>query len=171
MAEKEGNDINDSKATELSSLEELDLSDQIEIVPADIDTVEPLILLEDEVVSEEVRNESGKPDSDTFNKAEVPPIPTDVESELSSKETEDENFLETAEEQKDGQSDLDEFDDDDFIGSDEEKFDDEPPQEQDPPQRKEAQESQVNGKSEKESEENNKPRENQKDSNENIRDS
>ena len=171
MSEKEENDINESKAAELSSPEELDLNDQIEIVPADIDTVEPLILLEDEVDSEEVRNESGKPDSDTFNEAEVPPIPTDVESELSSKGIEDESFLGTADEQKDGQSDLDEFGDDDFIGLDDEKFDDEPPQEQDPPQGKEALEGQVNGKSEKESEENNEPRENQKDSNDNIRDS
>ena len=168
MSEKEENDINESKAAELSSPEELDLNDQIEIVPAEIDTVEPLILLQDEVVSEEAQNESGKSDRKTSNEVEVPPVPTDVESELSSKEGEAENLLETADEQNDGQSDLDEFDDDDFMDLDDEKFDDKPPQEQDPPLGKKALESQENGKSEKKSEEDNEPAENQKDSNDNI---
>ena len=170
MAEKEEIDIDDSKASELSSLEELDLNDQIEIIPAEMDTVEPLIILQDEVVSEEAQNESGKSDSDTFNEVEVPPIPDDVESELSSTETEAENSSETTDEQKDGQPDLDEHDGDDFIGLDDEKFDDQPPEEQDPLQQ-EALESQDNDPSEKISEEDNEPAQNQKENNDNVRNS
>ncbi len=132
MAEKEGIDINDSKPSEVSPLEELDLNDQIEIIPVEKDTVEPLEVLQEEVASEEAQNESGKPDSDTFNELEVPSSPDDGESELPPKETEAEKSSETVDEQKDGQSDQDEFDDDDFLGLDDEEFDDEPPEEKDP---------------------------------------
>ncbi len=167
MAEKSGIDINDSEASELSSPEEIDLDDQIEIIPDETDTVEALEVLQEEVVSEEAENESGKPDSDTFNDVEVPSSPDDGESELSPNETEAENTSETPDEQKNGQSDLDEFDDDDFLGLDDEEFDDQMPQERDPSEEKEAVGSQENGKSEKKSEENNEPAQNPKDSNDN----
>ncbi len=77
MAEKEEIDTNDSNASEVSSLEKLDSNDQTEIIPAEEVTVEPLIILQDEVVSEETQNESGEPDSDAFNEEDVPPIPDD----------------------------------------------------------------------------------------------
>ena len=151
MAEKEGIDNNDSKASELSTPEELDLNDQITIVTDEKDTVEPLEVLQEEIVSAEAENESGKPDSDTFNEVEIPSSLDGVESEHPPKETEAENSSETTDEQKDGQSDLDEFDDDGFLGLDDEEFDDEPPEEQDPLQKIEAVESQENGKSKKKS--------------------
>ena len=132
MAEKEGVDINDSKPSEVSPLEELDLNDQIEIIPVEMDTVEPLEVLQEEVVSEEAESESDKPDSDTFNEFEVPSSPDDGESELPPKEIEAKKPSETVDEHKDGQSDLDEFEDDDFLGLDDEEFDEEQPEERDP---------------------------------------
>ena len=88
MAEKEGIDINDSKPPEVSPLEELDLNDQIEIIPVEKDTVELLEVRQEEVAGEEAENESGKPDSDTFHESEVPSSPDDGKSELSLKENE-----------------------------------------------------------------------------------
>jgi len=132
MAEKEGVDINDSKPSEVSPLEELDLNDQIEIIPVEMDTVEPLEVLQEEVSGEEAESESGKPDNDTFNEFEVPSSLEDGKSGFFPKETEDEKSLETIDEQKDGQSDQDDFDDDEFLGLDDEDFDDEPPEERDP---------------------------------------
>ena len=132
MAEKEGVDINDSKLPEVSPLEELDLNDQIEIIPVEMDTVEPLEVLQEEVSGEEAETESGKPDSDTFNESEVSSNPDDGESGFFPKETEVEKSLETIDGQKDGQSDQDQFVDDDFLGLDDEDFDDESPVEKDP---------------------------------------
>ncbi|MGB9438969.1 MAG: hypothetical protein WCB15_13565 [Desulfobacterales bacterium] len=164
MAVKEEFDINDSKASELSSHEKPDSNDQTEIIPAEEDAVEPLIILQDEVVSAEAQNESGKPDSDTFNEGEVPPIPDDGESELLPEETEAENSADPVDDQKDGESDLGELEDDDFLGLDDAQFDDEPPEAPDPSQ-EEALESQENDKTEKKPEKDNAPAENQKDSN------
>ncbi len=56
MAEKEGIDNNDSKKSEFSSLEEIDLDDQIEIISPEKDTVEALEVVPEEVVSEEAEN-------------------------------------------------------------------------------------------------------------------
>jgi hypothetical protein len=132
MAQKEGVDINDSKSSEVSPLEELDLNDQVEIIPVEMDAVEPLEVLQGEISGEEAESEFGKPDSDTFNEFEVPLSPKDGESGFFAKETEVEKSLETIDEQKDGQSDQDDFDDDEFSGLDDEDFDDEPPEEKDP---------------------------------------
>jgi hypothetical protein len=132
MAQKEGVDINDSKSSEVSPLEELDLNDQVEIIPVEMDPVEPLDVLQGEISGEEAESEFGKPDSDTFNEFEVPLSPKDGESGFFAKETEVEKSLETIDEQKDGQSDQDDFDDDEFSGLDDEDFDDEPPEEKDP---------------------------------------
>ena len=168
MAEKEEIDTIDSNASEVSSLEKLDSNDQTGIVPAEEDTIEPLIILQDEVVSEETQNESGEPDSDTFNEADVPPIPEDSESELLPEETEAENSADTVADQKNGKSDPDELGDDDFIDLDDEEFDDEPPQEPDSSQ-EEVLEIQENDKSEKKSETQPEPAEKQKDSNDDDR--
>ncbi len=100
MAEKEEVDINDSQPSEVSPLEELDLNDQIEIVPVEGDTVETLEVLQEEVVSEEAENESGKPDSDPLNEVEVPSSQDDGESELSPKATNAANSSGPADEQK-----------------------------------------------------------------------
>ena len=195
MAVNEEIDNNDSKASELSSPEELDLNDQIAIVTDEKDTVEPLEVLQEEIVSAEAENESDKPDSDTFDEVEVPSSLYDVESEhlpkkteaenspettdeqkdgeseLPGKETEADNSSEIADEQKDGQSDLNESDDDSFSGLDADKFDDKSPEGQEPPQEIEAVESQENGKSKKKFQEDNEPAENQKDSNDKGRNS
>jgi len=168
MAEKEEIDTNDSIASEVSSLEKLDSNDQTEIIPAEEDTVEPLIILQDEVVGEEAQNESGKPDSDTFNEADVSPIPEDSESELLPEETEAENSVDTVAEQKDGKSDPAELDDNDLLGLADEEFDDEPLEEPDSPQ-EEVLEIQENDKSEKKSENHTEPAENQKTSNDDDR--
>ena len=128
MAEKEGVDINDSKPSEVSPIEELDLNDQIEIIPFENDTVEPLEVLQEEVAGKEAESEPGEPDSDTIDELEVLSSLADGELGLSPKETEGENSPETIDEQKDGQSDQNEFDDDDFIGLDDEEFDDDPPE-------------------------------------------
>jgi hypothetical protein len=97
-----------------------------------MDTVEPLEVLQEEVSGEEAETESGKPDSDTFNESEVSSNPDDGESGFFPKETEVEKSLETIDGQKDGQSDQDQFVDDDFLGLDDEDFDDESPEEKDP---------------------------------------
>ena len=80
MAVNEEIDNNDSKASELSSPEELDLNDQIAIDTDEKDTVEPLEVLQEEIVSAEAENESDKPVSDTFDEVEVPSSLYDVES-------------------------------------------------------------------------------------------
>ena len=133
MAEKEGTEINDPKASELSSLEELDLNGQIKIIPDDKDIVEPLEVLQEEVDSEETESESGKPDGDIFNELELPLSPNDEESGRLPKETEAENSLDTVDEQKDGQADQDDFDDDndEFLGLNDKEIDDELPEEKD----------------------------------------
>jgi hypothetical protein len=161
MAEKERIGIEDSKASELSSLEQLDLSEQSEMNPFEKETVDPVLIMQDEVVGQEAPNESAETEHNTYNEVEWSSIPDDAKSDLTPKATETENFLETASEQKEGPSDLDEFDKDVFSGSDDENFDDEPPAEQEPPQ-EETQESQKNVTSEKKSEEDNKPEQNQK---------
>jgi len=163
MAEKEGIDINDSKPSEVSPLEELDLNDQIEITPVEKDTVELLEVLQEEVASEEAQNESGKLDSDTFNELEAPANPDDGESALPPKETEAEKSSETVDEQKDGQSDPDEFDDDDFLGLDDEEFDDKPPEEKDPSPESLTMKSAENGDSGNTPAENNETAEDQND--------
>jgi hypothetical protein len=167
MAEKEGVDINDSKPSEVSPLEEIDLDDQIEIIPVEMDTVEPLEVLQEEVAGEEAESESDKPDSDTFNEFEVPSSPDDAESELPSKEIEAEKPLETVDEHKDGQSDQDEFEDDDFLGLDDEEFDDEPPEEKDPSPETLTMKSPENGDFGKNPAENNETAENPNDDNNN----
>jgi hypothetical protein len=164
MAEKEEIDINDSRATELYSFEKLDSNDQTEIMPAEKDTVEPLIILQDEVVSEEAQNESAKPDSDPFNEVDMPSSPDDGESEFLPEEIAAENSAATVNEQKEGESEPDEFDNDDFLGLDDEKFEDGPPEEKNPPQ-EEVLEHQGKEKSEKNSEKDKEPAENQKDKN------
>jgi hypothetical protein len=125
--------------------------------------------MQDEVVSEEAQNESGEPERNTFDEVEGPSIPDDGESELTLKETEAENPSETATGQKDGQADLDEFDDDDFQGLDDEKFDDEPPEEQGPPQGEAALGNPDNVTSDKKSEKDNDLAENQKDTTDDTR--
>ena len=171
MADKERIDIKDSKTSELSSLEELDLNDQSEMNPVEPETVEPVIIMQDEVVSEEAQIESGEPEGDNSNEAERPSIPNDVESELTPKETENENSSETAAEQENGQPDLDEFDDNGFTDLNDEKLDDELPEEQAPPQGEEAPESQANVTSGKKSEAVNEAGGNQKNSKDSIRNS
>jgi hypothetical protein len=127
MAEKEGVYFNDSKPSEVSPIEELDLNDQIEIIPFENDTVEPLEVLQEEVAGKEAESESGDPDSDSIDELEVLSSPDDGELGLSPKETEGENSPETIDEQKDGQPNQNEFDDD-VIGLDDEEFDDDPPE-------------------------------------------
>ena len=164
MAEKEEIDINESQAAELSSLEKLGFNDQAEIILAEEETVEPLIILQDEVVSEEAQNKSGKLASDTFNEAEVPSSLDNGESEFLPEETAAENSADTVDELKDGESEPGEFEDDEFLGLDDEKFEDEPSEEQDPPQ-EEVLENQENDKSEKKSDKDKASPENQKDRN------
>ena len=90
MAEKEGIDNNDSKKPEFSSLEELDLDDQIEIISPEKDTVETLEVVPEEDVSEDAENDpsqevvpeeavskeaengSGQSDSDIFKEIKLP---------------------------------------------------------------------------------------------------
>ena len=165
MAEKEDIDINDSNSTEDTAIEELDLTDQIEVIPEENDTVEPLIILQDEVVRDKAQNESGKQAGDSLNEAAVSSDPDDPESELSSDKTETENSPADADGQKDGKLDLDELDDDDINDLDDELFNDEPAKAQESPRGEETPESQVNGKSKKKSEESDESTENQEDSN------
>jgi len=124
--------------------------------------------MQDEVVSEEALNKSGEPERDS--NAGGPSIPDDGESNLTAKETETENSSETATEQKDGQSDLKQLVDDDFLVLDAEKVDAEPPSEQEPKQRKETLGKQESLTSEKKSEGDNEhePAVNQKYSQDNI---
>lgn len=138
MAEKEGTDINYPKASELSSLAELDFNGQIKKIPDEKDIVEPLEVLQVEALQEEVdgekaESESGKPDSYIFNELEVPLSPNDEESRRLPKETEAENFLDTVDEQKDGQANKDDFDDDndEFLALNDKEIDDELPEEKD----------------------------------------
>ena len=165
MAEKEDIDINDSNSTEDTAIEELDLTDQIEVIPEENDTVEPLIILQDEVVSDKAQNESGKQTGDSLNEAAVSSNPDDPESELPSDKTETENSPADADGQKDGKLDLDELDDDNINDLDDELFNDEPAKAQESPRGEETPESQVNGKSKKKSEESDESTENQEDSN------
>ena len=168
MLKKEEIDTNDSNAFGESSLEKLGSNDQAEIIPAEEVTVEPLIILQDEIVGEEAQNESDEPDSDAFNEADVVPISEDSESELLPQETEAENSVDAVAEQKGGRSDPDELGDNDFLVLDDEVFDDEPPEEPDSP-REEVLESQENDKSEKKSENDPEPAKNQKDSNDDAK--
>jgi len=169
MAEKEEIDINASQAAELSSPEKLGLNGQAEIIPAEEETVEPLIILQDEVVSEEAQNKSAKLDSDTFNEAEVPSSLDNGEPEFLPEEPAAENSADTGDEPEDGESEPGEFEDDEFLGLDDEKSEDEPAKEQDPPQGKETLAGLENDEFQKKSEEDNQPAANQNDRNDNIR--
>ncbi len=106
MAEKSGIDINDSKEPELSSPEEIELDDQIEIILDEKDTVEPLDVLLEEVVSEEAVKKSGKQDIDTVIEAELPSNPDDGDPEPPLKEPETKISSEMADERNEGQSEL-----------------------------------------------------------------
>ena len=50
---------NDLKTSESPSFEELDTNDEVEIIPDENDTNEPLIVLKEEVVRQEAKNEFG----------------------------------------------------------------------------------------------------------------
>jgi hypothetical protein len=182
MADKEGIDNNDSKKSEFSSLEEIDLDDQIEIISPEKDTVEPLEVVPEEVVSEEAENGpsqevvpeevgseeaengSGPSDSDIFKEIKSPSNSDDGESERSPKDIGAENSPQTADEQKNGQSDPSKIDDPYFLGVDGEESHDEPPKERESHTGNEGEECQENGKSEIKSKEDIEPAENQKDS-------
>ncbi len=106
MAEKSGIDINDSTEPELSSPEEIELDDQIEISLGEKDAVEPLDVLLEEVASEETVKESGKQDIDTVIEAELPSNPDDGDPEPPLKESENESSSEMADEPNEGQPEL-----------------------------------------------------------------
>jgi len=91
MAEKEGIDNNDSKKPEFSSLEELDLDDQIEIILPEKDTVETLEVVPEEVVSEEAENGPSQvvvPEEAVREEAENGPSQEVVPEEVVSEEAE-----------------------------------------------------------------------------------
>ena len=88
MAEKENIDINNSDAIEFSSIEELDLNDQIEIIPDEKESVEVLEVFQEEVVLEETEENSSISDSGNVNAVEPLPILEENELELPLKEAE-----------------------------------------------------------------------------------
>jgi hypothetical protein len=104
MAEKEGLDNNDSKRSEFSSLEEIDLDDQIEIISPEKDTVEPLEVMPEEIDSQKAENDSGPLESDIFKEIKLPLNSIDGQSERSPKDKGAENSPPTADDQKDGKS-------------------------------------------------------------------
>ena len=62
MAEEKGIDISDSDISELSPLEELDPEDQVEILPEEIDGVEPEEEVQIESVDQEVADIAVEPE-------------------------------------------------------------------------------------------------------------
>jgi hypothetical protein len=171
MAEKEGIDIDDSTESELAPLEEVDLSDEMEIVPDEEETDETLVIPQEEVAIEIAESESIPPDSDTISEVDELPNPGDTELEVSSIETESINPLEAADEDKDGQLEPDELDSDDFLGLDDEEFDDEPLEKQDPSQEETVLKNPENNQSENISELDDEPTENLENNIDNDRDS
>ena len=163
MAEKENIDNNDSEKSEIFSLEEIDLDDQIEIISPEKETVEALEVVPAEGDSEEAENGSGQSDIDIFKEIKSPSNSDDGESERSAKNLGAENSPQTADEQKNGQSDPSKIDDPYFLGVDGEESHDEPPKERESHAGNEGEECQENGKSEIKSKEDIETAENQKD--------
>ena len=162
MAEKEGIDSNDSKESESSPPEEIDLNDQIEIIAPEGDPVEPLKSLPEEVVSEE--EDSGLPqlDSDIVTEVDLPSDSEKVQAELPSKDIGAENLSQTADEPKDGQSDQSNVDATDFLILEDEEYLDVMPEERGSDPENKAVESQETCGSEIKSQEELEPAENQK---------
>ena len=156
MADKKGIDIIDSDASELSPLEEVDLDDQMEILPDEKDKIEPAVELQDGSVDQKAADISVEPDSDTINEEKLPLEQDDEQNESTGQKDEAENSLATAEEEDEEEFDLDEFDDDDFLGLDDEEFDEKPLEETDPSSEKVTMDSTADGQSEKVSEKSDK---------------
>lgn len=185
MAEKEGIDNNDSKKPEFSSLEELDLDDQIEVISPEKDTAEALEVVPEEaameetengpsqevvpeeVIGEDEENHSGPSDSDVFKEIKLPSNSDDGESEHSPKDIGAENSLPTADEQKDRQSDPSKTDKPYFLGVDGEESHDEPAKGQGPHSANDGEEGQESGKSEIKSRKDIESAQNKKDRNDN----
>ncbi len=167
MAEKENIDINDSDVIEFSSLEELELNDQIEIIPDEKESVEVLKVFQEEVVLEEREENSSILDSGTVNEVEPLPILAETELELPLKETEAENASELMEKDQIEEGGSDEIEADEFLGLDDEEFSDDPSEKQVPSQAAVAIESSEKEKSEKISEKNDELAEDQENGNNN----
>ena len=148
MAEKDSIDTNDLKTSESSSIEVLDLVDEVELVPDEKETVEPLEVLQEEVIDEEADEESGATDSDSTNDIEPLPILDGDELKSSSEETATENYSDTTGGDENGGPDKNDFDDDEFLGLDGEEFSEDPPEKKELP-RKTAVESPEQDTSEK----------------------
>ena len=189
MAEKDGIDNTDSEKSEPSFLEELDLGDQIEIIPSEEETVKPLIPLQEEVVSGDAETGSDALDSDIFTEVTLPSDSEDEKTEngesgdgeskdRSSEDAESElplididvdidaeNSPQTADEQNDGQSDQGNVDAADLIILEDEVIIDQTPEEQNPRPENEAVGIQETGESEIKSQEDMEPAERQEESN------
>ena len=181
MAEKEGIDNNDSKESEFSSLEELDLDDQIEIISPEKDTVETMeVVLEEDVredaedgpsqevvpqeaVSEETEKGSAQSDSDIFKEIKLASNSDDGESKRPPKDNAAENFSSTADGQKGRQSDPGSIDEPYFLGADDKESHDKPPKEQGPHSVNDAKAGQENNKPDIKSKKDVEPAETQKD--------
>jgi hypothetical protein len=161
MAEKENIDINDSDAIEFSALEELDLTDQIEIIPDEKESVEALEVFQGEIVPEEIEEYSSISDGGTVNKVEPLSILEENELELPLKETEAENPSELVGEDQIEEGGTGDFDDDEFLGLDDEEFSDSPSEKQVTSPTAAAEESSEKDKSEKISEKNSESAEDQ----------
>lgn len=167
MAEKENIDIKDPDAIEVSSIEEIDINDQIEIIPDGKESVEALEVFQEEVVLEETEENSSILDSGTVNEVEPLPILEENELERASKETEAENSSELVDEDQIEELDTGEFKDDEFLGLDDEEFIDDPSEKQIPPPAAAAIENSEKEKSEKVSERNNESTEDQENGSDN----
>ena len=85
MAEKDRIDNKELETSESSSIEVLDLVDEIEMVPEEEESVEPLVVLQEEVIGEEADEESSEPNNFSTNHIEPLPILEDAELEARSK--------------------------------------------------------------------------------------
>lgn len=135
MAEEKGIDTSDSETSEPSPLEEIDIEDQVDILPDEENEVETLEELPDESTEQEISNGSIESEGETGSEETVSLDPDDV-SEINAEEEEEEesgNEISSGTAEDNDEFDLDEYDDDDFLGLNEDELDLESPEEADHP--------------------------------------
>lgn len=131
MAEQKGIDINDSDASKLSPLEELDPDDEIEILSDENNEIESLEEVEVEAVGQEETDSSMESDTDTTHEDESLSEQGDGKKESAGKENDAEEVSKKSDEEDDEEFDLEDYDDDGFLGLDDEELDDNSIEEQD----------------------------------------
>jgi hypothetical protein len=130
MVDINSNDNNELSSSESSSVEVIDLVDEVEIVPDEEQPIESLEVFQEEVIDDETGAGAETVQPDNVNTDDIEPLPVldDAESDFYSQETESQNSSDTARGDQNGDLDQNEIDEPEFSSLDDEEFSDDLPE-------------------------------------------